>query len=181
MLDAQEVAHALSLFTPQRLSKDEFLVAEGRVCHQLAFLVNGSVRAFSTDDDGVENIICFSFEQTFITAYESLMRRIPSVKSIQAMEDCEALVIGAESLQQLMARNPSWLAFSRAVMEQEFIEKEHYRVYFGNKPAREKYRNALLHYPEVIRRVKVEYLASYLGMTTRTLARVKREVVLDSF
>lgn len=62
-------------------------------------------------------------------------------------------------------------------MEQEYLEKEQHLRTLNNKSAKEKYLHTLTHSPEIIKRVQIGYIASYLGVTHRTLSRVRKDTI----
>lgn len=181
LLSEDEINYSLSFFVHSKLEKDEFFIKENEVCDKVGFIVNGAAKAFSLDSNGSENIICFKFENQFITSYESLILKQNSKKSIRAIEDCDILTLNQGKLASLLTELPSWQFVSKAMVEQELIDKENYRIDFSNKSAKEKYLQVLANSPEIVRRVKVQDLSSYLGITQRTLTRVKKEIMQSTF
>ncbi|MNJ85213.1 Transcriptional activator protein Anr [compost metagenome] len=177
LLNANEIEHSLSLFEEFKLKKDHYFIVEQEICDKVAFIASGGLRAFSTNPDGNENITCFKFENQFVTSYESLALQQPSKKNIQAIENCHLLVIDFSKLNQLTEAVPSWKFISNLIMEQEFMNKEDYLLNLNNKSAKEKYLHVITQSPEIVKRVQTSHLASYLGITPRTLTRVKREIL----
>lgn len=175
-LSAQEVDHIVAQFTGRTIKKNELFIRSGLVCDQLAFIQQGAVRAFSSDENGIETTTCFSFENQFATVYDSFIARKSAQKSIQALEDSYLLTINHKIFQRLAREIPAWIYLQELLTRQAFEEKEYYHIHFKNKPAKEKYRHLLHEQPEIIRRAGVEHIASYLGMTQRTLTRVKSEM-----
>lgn len=176
-LSAQEVDHIIAKFTHRTIKKNELFIKAGPVCDQLAFIQKGVVRAFSSDDSGTETTTCFSFENQFATVYDSFISRKSAQKSIQALEDCDLLTINYNTFQHLAAEIPSWIYLQELLTRQAFEEKEYFHIHFKNKTAKEKYGHLLNEQAEIVRRASVEQIASYLGMTQRTLTRVKREIL----
>lgn len=177
LLNANEIEYSLSLFEELKLKRDHYFIIEEEICDKVAFIASGGVRAFSTNPDGNENITCFKFENQFVTSYESLALQQHSKKNIQAIENCHLLVIGFNKLNQLTEAVPSWEFISKMIMEQEFMNKEDYLLNLNNKSAKEKYLHVITQSPEIVKRVQTSHLASYLGITPRTLTRVKREIL----
>ena len=176
-LSAQEVDDIMTQFTHRTIKKNELFIKADPVCDQLAFIQKGAVRAFSSDDNGIETTTCFSFENQFATVYDSFMSRQGAQKSIQALEDCDLLTINYKTFRHLAAEIPSWIYLQELLTRQAFEEKEYYHIHFKNKTAKEKYSHLLNEQAEIVRRASVEQIASYLGMTQRTLTRVKREML----
>lgn len=177
ILTMSEIEAVCNGFEFVKLKKDGFFVEENIICNKIGFIINGGVKAFSTDSIGNENITCFKFEKSFITSYESFAFRKVSKKTIQAIEDCEILTIVYGRFKALLEKIPSLQLISKLLMEQEFMEKENYMVSFNNKSAKEKYTYLLSHMPEIIKRAKTKDISSYLGITQRTLTRTKNAIM----
>lgn len=170
-LTPEEVNSISNQFEYSELKKDGFFVKEDNVCTQMGFLLNGGVKSFSTDGNGKENITCFKFENAFFTSYESFTLREKSKKSIQAIEDSEIMTITYHKLNALFLEIPAFLNLAKTFIEQELIEKENYLLAYNNKTAKEKYLHLLSHHPEIVKRVKVKDISSYLGITERSITR----------
>ncbi|MDO6675017.1 Crp/Fnr family transcriptional regulator [Tenacibaculum sp. 1B UA] len=177
LLTPKEIKDSLSFFKTKQLKKNDFFVRAGEVCNYIAFINKGAVKTFSLGD---ESITCFKFENQFMTSYESFMTRTLSHKNIQAIENCDLQLISYKNFKQLLERIPSWKALMNGQLEQEYLEKEHYLMHFNNKTAKAKYIQLLEANPKLISRTKLDDLASYLGMTQRTLTRVKKDIFQET-
>ncbi|MDE1207665.1 Crp/Fnr family transcriptional regulator [Tenacibaculum larymnensis] len=176
LLTPKEIRDSLSLFETKQLKKNDFFVRTGEVCNYIAFINKGAVKTFSSNTLGDETITCFKFENQFMTSYESFMARTLSHKNIQAIENCDLQLISYKNFKQLLERIPSWKTLISELLEQEYLEKERYLMHFNNQTAKAKYIQLLEANPKLISRTKVDDLASYLGVTQRTLTRVKKDI-----
>lgn len=177
ILDQEEIDYSISIFENTKLKKGDYFISEGSICNQIGFIIKGGVRTFSVQSDGYENTTCFKFEHQFMTSYESFTQKQASKINIQAIEDCGLLVINYNQFHQLLKEIPAWKSILTLVMEQEYIEKENHLINLNNKSAKEKYIHTLTHSPEIIKRVQIGYIASYLGVTQRTLTRVRKDTL----
>ncbi|RUA31880.1 MAG: cyclic nucleotide-binding protein [Bacteroidetes bacterium] len=180
LLNLEEIKYSISLFEKVDLIKGDYFVAEQSLCNQIGFIIKGAVRNFSIQADGEENTTCFKFEHQFITSYESFSQKKPSKISIQAIEDCVLLIINYNQFHELLEKIPAWKSILAIVMEQEYLEKEHHLRNLNNKSAKEKYLHVLAHSPEIIKRVQLGYIASYLGITHRTLSRIRKDAIYST-
>ncbi|WMN12012.1 Crp/Fnr family transcriptional regulator [Marivirga salinae] len=180
ILGKHEIDYSISLFENTRLKKGDYFVTEGSICNQIGYILKGGVRNFSIQLDGEENTTCFKFENQFITSYESFSQKKASKINIQAIEDCDLLVISYNQFHELLEKFPSWRSILTWVMEQEYIEKEKHLRNLNNKSAKEKYLHVHYNSPEIIKRAQIGYLASYLGVTHRTLSRVRKDTLLSA-
>jgi CRP-like cAMP-binding protein len=87
-----------ALFKEKRYKKGDFFLAGGQVCKQVGFVTKGLLRYY-INHDGEDKTYDFTQENNFVCNYESFIPQSPSTKIIQALEDCEMLVISYTDLQ----------------------------------------------------------------------------------
>lgn len=172
----EEFANSIPLFTKQYLGKGEYLIRQDQVCKHIAFIVKGSFRTYYLNDKGEETTSCFCTENGFTTSYKSFIFQEPSTLSIQAIEDSEILTIDYDKLHFLYNSSTVWLHIGRIVSEQQYLSLEKYASVLNNESAKEKYLRLLKEQPSVIHKATVEDIASYLGITRRTLSRIRQEI-----
>ena len=163
-----------ALFRTLQLPKGALLLREGKICRELAFVHSGLLRAFSLRDDGQELTSCFAMKNDFICDYNSFVHQVPASKSLQALEDCCILTITRPQLQQLQEEHSAWRHLGKILTDKEFTEKEKWANRLRISTAAERYNDVLTEQPGLVNRVPVHQLASYLGVTTRTLSRVRK-------
>src|SRR4051794_25594738 len=73
-------------FEIRRLRKKEFLLQEGKSCQFIAFIAEGTIRHFHIKA-GIEKTCDISFENSWVTDFQSFTNNIPGVMNLQAMED----------------------------------------------------------------------------------------------
>lgn len=164
-------------FSELHLKKGEFFVQQGKICRQIAFINNGILRIFYVNDKAEEITSCFCTENSLTTSYKSFILQEPSLLSIQALEDTELFVIDFDKLQKLYSTSMVWQNIGRRVAEREYFVMEQYASVLNNKSAKEKYLRLLNEQPEVLQKASVEDIATYLGVTRRTLSRIRQEIV----
>jgi CRP-like cAMP-binding protein len=174
-----ELEEGLSFFSFIKLRKGEFFVEQGKVCQQIAYIEKGAMRVYYLNHKAEEITSCFCTENSLTTSYKSFILREPSVLNIQAIEETQLIVIGFDDLQKLYARSSAWQTIGRSITEQEYLAMEKYASVLNCESAKEKYLRLLKEQPGVILKAKVEHIASYLGVTRRTLSRIRKEVASD--
>lgn len=164
-------------FEEIHLKKGDFFVKQGRICKQIAFIDSGSFRTYYTNEKAEEVTACFRTEMSIVSSYKSFILQEPSLLSIEALEDSKLMVINHDDLQRLYSTSMTWLNIGRLMAEMEYINMEDYASVLNNESAKEKYLRLLKEQPEVVKKVSLENIASYLGVTRRTLSRIRREIV----
>ncbi|AZA76223.1 Crp/Fnr family transcriptional regulator [Chryseobacterium sp. G0186] len=175
-LSAEEISFSLKFFKPMRLKKGEFFISQGETCRYIGFIVNGAVKAYATDAEGKENVTCLKFENEFVTSFSEFMLQEKSGRSIRTIEDSVMYKISYPDYQYLLSEVTAWNRVIKLVMQQEFSQKERYMLNYNNRSSVDKYLHVLSNEPMLIQRVTTQDLASYLGITQRSLTRAKGQI-----
>lgn len=172
----QEFADTIDFFKEETLQKNAFFVKNGDICQHIAFIVKGTLRTFYINQKAEDTTSCFCTENNFTTSYKSFILQEPSNLSIQALEDTVLLTINYNNLHKLYHSSATWQNIGRKVAEREYIVMETYASVLNNESAKEKYLRLLQEQPTVVQKATVEDIASYLGITRRTLSRIRQEI-----
>ncbi|MEI2272491.1 Crp/Fnr family transcriptional regulator [Sphingobacterium sp. ML3W] len=175
-LSAAEINFSSNFFKPISLKKGDFFIREGDTCRYIGFIVHGAVKAYAIDNEGKENITCFKFENEFATSFPEFVAQEKSRRSIRAIEDSIIYGISYPDYLHLLGQVTTWNGIIKSVMEWEYNQKELYLLNYNNKSAVDKYRHVLMNEPMLVRRIATQDLASYLGVTQRSLTRAKGQL-----
>lgn len=175
-LPVEQEKKLLSICRPLSLKKGDFFIREGQIPRKFAFVSIGLFRYFYVDDKGNEFTKGFFPEGTFLSSYSAMVQDIPSYFTIEALEDAEILVIDYEGWQDLRAQHRCWSDFLVAVLEKGFIKKESREREFLLFDAEKRYTLFLERYPGLDQRIKQHLIASYLGITSVALSRIRRKM-----
>ncbi len=175
-LSAEEINFSLQFFKPIRLKKGDFFIREDESCRYIGFIASGAVKAYALDEEGKENITCFKFENEFVTSFQEFVKQDKSIRNIKAIEDSEIYRISFPDYQYLLSQMAAWNEVIKSLMEREYSQKERYMINYNNRSALDKYSHVLTNEPILIKRVATQDLASYLGITQRSLTRAKGQI-----
>jgi len=168
-----EIEAFTTLFTPRTLKKGDFFVREGQQSTEVAFVVSGIFRSYYVTEKGDEFTYCFRFPNELVAAYSSLITGEGSVESMQAITPAAILVVDKETLDRLTEEHPKWMKFAKIIAEQQYLELETRVFQLQRDSASKRYQALLEHQPEYFRHIPVNQLASYLGITSRHLSRIR--------
>lgn len=175
-LKGDEINLSSHFFEPVLLKKGDFFIRENEVCRYIGFVAIGAVKAYGNDKEERENITCFKFENEFVTSFSEFISQENSTRNIKAIEDCVIYRISYSDYLYLLDKVPAWNKIIQSVLEQEYNQKQKYMLNYNNKTALEKYSYMLFNEPMLIKRVTTQDLASYLGITQRSLTRAKGQI-----
>lgn len=160
----------------KHIRKNDFFIRENRVCREVAYIKEGILRSFYTDENGNEITYCIMFQNRLMTAYSSFITGKPTPKNIQAVTDTELIVFQKETCQELAEKSRNWIKLQKYFAEQEYIELEKRMFSYQREDAKQRYKNLMENYPEYIRQIPLQYIASYLGVSPRHLSRIRKQV-----
>src|SRR4030095_5131582 len=100
-LDQSEIDYFISLLKLRKLKKKQYLLQAGDVCKQEYFINKGCLRAYLTDDDGIDHVLQLGIEGWWIGDMYSFLTGTAANYHIDAIEDSEVLMIEKSSLEEL--------------------------------------------------------------------------------
>lgn len=172
----EEFGFCKTLFLPKKLRKRQYLLQEGDVCKYTAFVEKGVLRTYAVDEKGNEHILQFSFEGWWMADLYSFLTGEPSLFNIEALEDCELLLITRPSWDVLLEKIPAFERYFRILIQNNLIATQRRVMGSLSETAEEKYIKLMNTFPDCIQRVPQHMIASYLGMTRETLSRVRSQL-----
>jgi len=176
ILTQDDIHSFLNVVTETKLSKGDFLITEGKISRQIAYIQSGIFRSFYHSSESEEVTYCFTFQNTLITAYSSWITQQPTSENIQALTDMELILISYDNLSKLETTNPNWIKFFKHIAEHEYINLEKRIFMLQRESAEKRYQNLLQNHPEYLYQIPLHYLASYLGVTQRHLSRIRKSI-----
>lgn len=174
-LNPKEIDCIKQLFKQKQVKKGDFFLAEGQVCKQVGFIVNGLMRYY-INHNGEEKTYAFAQENNFICNYESFLPQTPSTKIIQALEDCEILQISFTDLQIFYKSVSEGERFGRLVIEQVFIHLLQDLSSFYTDTPEYRYGQFIKKHPDLQQRISQYHIASYVGVKPQSLSRIRKRI-----
>ena len=165
----------LPYLSVKEIEAGAFLLREGQVCRDIAFIEKGLLRLYYLND-GKEVTNCFCKENTITTSYSSLITQKESDIAIQAIEASKLIVLSYESLQKLYEKDLFWQQVGRLAAENEFITTECHNRFLRDLSATDRYIQILENENELLQRVPLNHLATYLQIAPETLSRIRNKI-----
>jgi CRP-like cAMP-binding protein len=175
-ISKEEFDFCKTLFIPKKLRKKQYLLQEGDICRYTAFVEKGMLRTFTVDEKGNEPILQFSMEGWWIADLYSFLTDEPSQYNIEAMEECELLLITKENWDILLKKVPAFEHYFRILIQNNLIATQRRLMSSLSETAEEKYTKLINNFPGCVQRVPQHMIASYLGITPETLSRVRSQM-----
>jgi CRP-like cAMP-binding protein len=156
------------------VKKNATLQPFGHTCKTIYFLKSGIARIYYYKD-GTDITESFAFEGNIIARVESLLTGKPSQKAIQIIETADIVAMNATQLFKLYDSFPQIERLFRLIFETAYVETINRIEGIQFHSAEERYL-ALLRETEIVQKIPLKYIASYLGITQVSLSRIRASV-----
>ena len=154
------------------IKKNKDLQPIGHTCKTIYFIKKGVARIYYFKD-GIDITESFFFENSIIARVESLFTGKPSRKAIQILEDAEITAINANLLFKLYDSFPEIERLFRKIFQAAYVDTINRIEGMQFHTAEERYSALLNEAPNILMRVPLKYVASYLGITQVSLSRIR--------
>ncbi|MFZ5946827.1 MAG: Crp/Fnr family transcriptional regulator [Stygiobacter sp.] len=175
-LTEEELKLTMSSYVPQTFKANEFFLKEGKVCNYIGFVTKGILRAYIFDDFANEITTEFYPEGSLIISFDSFNNQIPSKENIRAVEDSELMVISFEKQKELYRLVPTWNQICKDLADSVSREMIERTKQFQTMTATERYNDFCKKHPDILQRVTLGYIASYIGVDIATLSRIRKKI-----
>ncbi|MVO09804.1 cyclic nucleotide-binding domain-containing protein [Flavobacterium sp. TP390] len=171
-----EVLDALGYFKKVLLRKNEFLVSENEICIHFCFVENGILQ-HAIGVEGEERTTYLALKNTVTSSLNSFLNKVPSRKSIKAIVDSSLWVITLEDFNYLLQHNKAFHQFYFYLIEKQICLIDDYRIDLLTLTPEERYRKLLVNETKLLQEVPLHYLASFLGISTRHMSRIRKNIL----
>jgi CRP-like cAMP-binding protein len=174
-LTEEEEAVVLSKLRPVHLKRREFLLKQGQVARELAFVVEGCLRAYALDDNGFEHILQFAPAGWWISDMSSVISRSESLLNVDAIKPSQVLVLSREDQLALFDEVPRLERYFRVLTENGLVSSRMRLIENLSLTARQRYQRFCQTYPNLINEIPQKYIASFIGVTPEFLSKIRGE------
>jgi CRP-like cAMP-binding protein len=156
--------------------KGHHVLEIGKIERDIYFISKGIVRAF-TLVDGKEVTFWVGKEGATIVSMMGYVKNEPGYETMELMEDSELYVIKRAKLQQLYNEDIHIANWGRRFAETELLDAEVRVITLLLATATERYRDLLDNQSDLLQRLPLGCIASYLGITQVSLSRIRASIV----
>lgn len=171
-----ESDHFITLLTIREIGRKELLLKEGNECTTINYLNTGVLRAYYCDSTDNENSIMFALQDWWVTDMQSFVTEKPAMLNIEALEDSIVIQLKRTDLDRLYIQVPKFERFFRIIIQNAYIREQLRIIENLSQPAEERYQNFIQKYPQVVQRVPLKQIASYLGITPEFLSVIRKNL-----
>lgn len=174
----EEIDLYMSFLDKKCLKKKEHFLRAGDISHAVAYVNKGCLRRYIIDNHMKETILNFALEDYWVGDLESLIFQRPTIYYVQALEECELLLLSRKNFLQVNEEIPKFKVFhDKKVQRNHYYTLKRLSITKSATPE-EKYILLMKERPQLFQRVPLHYIASYLGIEPESLSRLRKRIVI---
>jgi CRP/FNR family transcriptional regulator, anaerobic regulatory protein len=172
-LTSQERYLVLNCFSELKIKKNDCWIRKGEICRHLAFVNKGILRIINEIKE-IESTVQLVYNNSFVTSLTSFAYQIPGMWSIQALTDCDLLVIDRDNHFKLISEYKNWLEIDNVQLLIAYTDLETRLFSQFHLNAEQRFTKLFSERPEIFNQIPLKYIASSLGITPETLSRLRK-------
>jgi CRP/FNR family transcriptional regulator, anaerobic regulatory protein len=157
------------------VDKGGYILTEGQACDFLFFVVSGAFRTFRWVEDK-EVTIGFTFDGDFDSCPYAFINNLPSTDMIQALTDSVIIRVAKSDLEKLSQKEPELNELITYLLSHYVEILVRRMIDFRLLTAEELYLNLLARQPDEVKAIPLQYIASYLGISSERLSRIRKKL-----
>jgi CRP-like cAMP-binding protein len=172
-LTDEEEKYLLSILRITKVRKKQFIVQPEFVCRYKSYVYQGVMRSYLVNNDGQEHTVSLAIDDFWISDFNSYHFQEPAKLFVEALEDSILVQLEYHAEEILLEKYPKFEKFLR-IFYLRAVANYHNRMISNlSKTAEERYDEFMEKYPAIVHKVPQYALASYLGMTTQFLSKIR--------
>jgi len=169
------IPEIIDSFSLMELKKNDFFVEEGKICRCFCFIESGILQ-HSIEVLTEEKTTYLALKNSCTSALRSFMNSVPSRKNIKAISHCNLWVIKFDVFEYLLKNNIGFNKFYYNLIENQIYLIDYHRIDLLTLTPEKRYKKLLSNDPELLQQVPLHYLASFLGISSRHMSRIRKSI-----
>jgi CRP-like cAMP-binding protein len=130
--------------------------------------------------NGLDRNAEYVFENNWISEYRSFVTRGPAIQALEAIEDCEMLMLSYEDVQENYNANPKFERFGRLIAEFILAQTSNNEIETGLYTPEERHLRLIEKDSVMLQRLTQQQIAAYLGIQPESLSRIRKRLAQKS-
>ncbi len=171
----QLMAEAIAAFSLLELKKNDYFVRENEICNYFCYVESGILQ-HSIEVLDEEKTSYLALKNSVTSSLNSFLFQKPSRKNIKAIADCRLWIINLNVFKNLIENNEAFHQFYYNLIEKQICLIDDYRIDLLTLTPEERYKKLLTTEPKLLQEVPLHYLASFLGISSRHMSRIRKNI-----
>lgn len=176
-LNTDERAAILENLVVEEYPKGFHLLREGEKSFVNYFVLKGCVRRYNLKDDE-ESTTRFYTEDSWVLPAIGQAEEGVIDYNLQCLEACMLVIASEKEGNQLIHQFPKFQEVSQRILEREILHQQKHLAQYLNSTPEQRYLQLQQDTPELIERIPLYQLSSYLGVKPESLSRIRKRIAI---
>jgi len=161
-----------NILVEKKVPPKTVLLHEGDIANEIYIVKEGCLREWF-NKDGKDITFQFFFEGKPVASIDSFVNQKPSLFTIESIEPSTLISLERKEFNKLLVASPDFKDRFQEFIFQRFSDYGQLFLSRIKDSPTERYEELIKTHPEIIRRIPQHYIASYLGITSVSLSRIR--------
>lgn len=175
-LNKQQIDLIISKATTVELQKGDYFSEAGKVPMKVGFILDGVFRFCYYNNNGDEITHFFVEENSFVIDYQKFEANMPASEYVQAVTNSKLLVFSKKDWDDLLNTIVGWDIMVAKIYKKCLLDTIERRSPLVSEDASTRYLSFMKKFPNLVNRIPLSYVASYLGITQQSLSRIRKNI-----
>ncbi len=157
------------------LPKKHVILKEGQRSDHIFMVISGLLRSYYLKE-GEEITSSLMPEGYLVVSPNSFYNRRAGYEFIETLEPCVVARLHYDQLQRIYREHLEFNYISRVLTEHYLNINERRMFMLRRQSAEEKYNYFMENHPDLLQRVPLKYICTYLGINFETLSRIRKRL-----
>ncbi|MCT4326423.1 Crp/Fnr family transcriptional regulator [Elizabethkingia anophelis] len=179
LLNNEDINDIKKYFIYKRIQKNVLIEQKGKITNNLYFIASGFIHVYVEKMiDGIDEIITTQINcpTRLITTFESFNSGNPSEEYLKTITEVGLLIISKDNFLKLLNKDDRWRDAFKQIYEQGLSYNEQRSKDMLTLDAEKRYLKLMDTRPELINNVPVKILASFIGIKSQSLSRIRGKI-----
>ena len=172
----QELDYLRSQLSIKEYSKKEHFFRSGEIQKKMGYVCKGLLRRYYINDKGNTITTGFVNENKYATDYPAFIRQKPTKYFMECLEPSIIIELSYESIQEGYKKFKNIEKYGRLIAEYVLTFQTDRVESFLFETAEERYLNFIEQNTDIISRISLTHLSSYLGIERQSLSRIRSKI-----
>ena len=164
-----------SISTSKKLLKGDILISENQFVNKTYFVLDGCLRSYVFDSSGKEYTLQFALKNDWISDYIAIFNKEKSIQTVECIVDSHIIETSViEGIENIFEKFPQIESMHRKSLERHVVSLQKRILNQLQLNSSENYIQFLKQYPGIENYALNYHIASYLGITTQSLSRIRK-------
>jgi CRP-like cAMP-binding protein len=168
-----EIQEFLDMFVVKTVRKKQLVVQPGFTAFKRFYIADGALRSFVVNESGQEVTIALAIKDWWIIDYNSYIYQQPATLFVEALSASVVMELTFDNEQLLKQLNPKFETFFRIIAERGLAAQQRRTIALHTQTAVQRYESFTRQYPQFLQEIPQYIIASFLGMSTEFLSKIR--------